>query len=670
MTESAARPRFYEGQYLDADDLTAAVDYGRTQLARAMLATHRWGIALGLDLGEVAGPNNTTDVFIQPGYAIDGFGRPLLVGEPVKLTGSMFAAFDAAYVQGDPPPPPVLVDVWLAYDEALSDPPRAGFQTCDDSQSFARVQESYRIEVGPRAALNTQRDPVTIAGITTDAAQALTAFDAAAPAVVDADVPQQALPVNATARWLVPLGVVAWQPGAPGSFAKRDAAALTRHTRSRTYVGTIARSIEAEDGHVTVHDRSRPYSADQSGELLWVEGQLRTDDDIHVYSGSVGLIASHGEDPVLPIELARTDDPGAGQTELNLVIGDKSAGDNRLVVGPRTAPATYTEVLVVTDDGKVGVDVSDPKAPLHVSADGIEIGDSATPTDNFYVQSNTDGGRGLRIYNKDPGTGTHVATFTGDGQVGIGTTTPTAPLHVDPALGIRQGSLYLSGDHRWSSLTFNAHHDAANGTWVFPDTGTPAVTAEMDAFDGHPRFEVYATAAGNNQSWISRLKVAGHTGDVLIGQSGGNLGVGIAAPAARVHVAGDVAVTGDVHLASLLAVGAQQSVRTVWGVVDSGGGIRGGTGFAVLRVDTGRYRITYTTPFNGVPTLVASRVFGDPSADAAGNVDPTQTAVVDQTTATQAVVATADGPSAAGNGSFVPAQLTDGAFTFIAIGPR
>ncbi|MBB2890225.1 hypothetical protein [Flexivirga oryzae] len=661
MTDQVARPRFYEGQYLSADDLTAAVDYGRTQLARAMLATHRWGIALGLDLTETAGPNNTVTVSIEPGWALDGFGRPLLVSEPVQLTGSMFAAFDAGFVPANPPPPPIVVDVWLAYDEALADPPLPGFQTCDTSDSFGRVQESFRIEVGPRTTLASQRDPVAIAGVSTDAAQALRAFDSAAPPVIDADIPQQSLPVATTARWLVPLGVVAWQPGAPGSFTKRDAAALTRHARSRTYVGTIARSIEAESGHVTVHDRSKDYSADHTDELLWVEGQLRTDDDIHVYRGSVGLISDHAEDPVLPIEFARTDDPGTGHTDLNLVIGDKSAGANRLVVGPRTAPNTYTENLVVTDDGKVGVDVGSPKAPLHVTADGIQLGDSTTPTDNFYLQSNNDGGRGLRIYNKDIGAGAHVATFTPAGQVGIGTTAPTAPLHVDPVLGIRQGNLYLSGDKRWSSLTFNAHHDAANGTWVFPDSGAPAVTAEMDAADGgHPRFEVFATAPGNNTSWISRLKVAGHSGDVLMGLAGGNLGVGTGSPAARLDVSGDVAVSGNVRLGTLLAAGAEQAVRVLWGVVESGGGIRAGTGYAVTRSAAGRYRITYTNAFTGTPLLLVSRVYGDSTVDAGGGVNAAQTAVVDQTLADHGVVATANE-----NG-----VITDGGFTFVAIGPR
>ena len=157
MTDVEQRPRFYEGQYLEAADLTAAVDYSRTQLSRALLAAHRWGIALGLDLTEVDGPNSVTDVYLEPGYAWDGFGRPILVPEPAKLPVALFSPFDAGYVAGNPPGPPVLVDVWLAYDETMTQGPRPGFETCDATDAFARVQESFRLEAGPRVALATRR---------------------------------------------------------------------------------------------------------------------------------------------------------------------------------------------------------------------------------------------------------------------------------------------------------------------------------------------------------------------------------------------------------------------------------------------------------------------------------------------------------------------------------
>lgn len=662
MTETELRPRFYEGQYLGATDLTAAVDYSRSQLSRVLLGAHRWGIALGLDLVEVAGPNGATDVFVEPGYAWDGFGRPILVSQPTKLAAAQFAAFDAGFVSGGTPPPPVVVQVWLAYDETMTQGPQPGFETCDATQAYARVLESFRIDVGPKATLSSRRDPVEIAGRSVDAAQALVTFDASAPQLDDADVPQQVLPADVTQQWLVPLGVVAWQPGDPGSFTPRDAAALQRSARSRQYCGAVAGSIEANGGHVTVHDRAAAYSTDVTDELLWVEGSVRSDGDVHLYGSALGFVATHAETPVKPFQLRRADDAGAGTVTLRMVIGDQNAGANRLAVGPQTAPGSYTDQLVVTDDGRVGVGTSDPHAPLHLPADGVQFGTSATPTDDFYVQANTDGGpHGLRTYNGDARAGgTHVATLTADGRLGIGTTAPSAPAHVVPPTGIRQGSLYLGGDGRWSSLSFNAHHRADNSGWEWDDTSKPIVTLEMDASDGTPRFEVFASPPGNNQTWLSRLRVFGHSGDVVLGANGGGLGVGVLTPAAAVDVNGDVQATGALRTGGLPAVAADQSLRMVAGVVDSAGGVRSGTGFSISSNGTGRWKITFGTPFVGTPTLVAGRVYGDPAIDAGSSVDAGQTAVVDQVTASGAIVATADSAG----------TLAAGAFTFIAIGGR
>src|SRR6266446_3093167 len=89
------RPNFYEGQYLGARDLTAAQEYQRQQDQRHRLAEHTWGIAAGLELEErdQAGGAGTVDVFLKPGYAVDGFGRPLVVLAPAKLPEFLFASF-------------------------------------------------------------------------------------------------------------------------------------------------------------------------------------------------------------------------------------------------------------------------------------------------------------------------------------------------------------------------------------------------------------------------------------------------------------------------------------------------------------------------------------------------------------------------------------------------
>ena len=131
------------------------------------------------------------------------------------------------------------------------------------------------------------------------------------------------------------------------------------------------------------------------------------------------------------------------------------------------------------------------------------------------MQVNADGPQGLRVYNGDMGAGTHVASFTQTGRLGIGTNDPTKLLHVRGDLGLRQNRLYMSGGaNNWSSITFNAHHSADGGSWVFPDPAVPAVTIEMDAAGGPSRFEVYSTMLGDNTAWRSRLRVDGHNGNV------------------------------------------------------------------------------------------------------------------------------------------------------------
>jgi hypothetical protein len=119
----------------------------------------------------------------------------------------------------------------------------------------------------------------------------------------------------------------------------------------------------------------------------------------------------------------------------------------------------------------------------------------------------------------------HLTVDTTTGRVGVGTTEPTHPVHVAATRGIRQGELYVSGrmpgpsaTSGWNSISYNAHHNDTNSGWVFPDPARPAVTVEMDDFNGTPRFEVFSTTPGATQAWRSLLRVNGSTGAVQAGE--------------------------------------------------------------------------------------------------------------------------------------------------------
>ena len=120
------RPKFYEEQYLGAADLTAAVDYGRIQSARHALGAHTWGIAAGLQLKEKEAPTGggQVEMFIQPGYAWDGFGRPIVVLASYKIPAELFKSIP--FAAGSPAGQ--LIKVWLCYNESATQRARPDFK--------------------------------------------------------------------------------------------------------------------------------------------------------------------------------------------------------------------------------------------------------------------------------------------------------------------------------------------------------------------------------------------------------------------------------------------------------------------------------------------------------------------------------------------------------------
>src|SRR6187399_461911 len=100
----ASRPRFFEGQYLSAEDLAAIVAYLRGADARHALAGHTHGIVVGLDLVErnAAGAANRREVVLQPGFAWDGFGRTIVVAQPTRLPETLLASIPYAPAVDEP----------------------------------------------------------------------------------------------------------------------------------------------------------------------------------------------------------------------------------------------------------------------------------------------------------------------------------------------------------------------------------------------------------------------------------------------------------------------------------------------------------------------------------------------------------------------------------------
>ena len=121
---TAARVRYEERQRLLAADLSAEQTYRLALAGRHMLAPHQWGIVSGLRVVQ-----SNAESFLEPGLAIDGDGREIVVPEAVRLM----------------PPDAPCVSVVLFYCEFPEqlEPPR-----CPDAPA-PRIGHRYRLMLDP-----------------------------------------------------------------------------------------------------------------------------------------------------------------------------------------------------------------------------------------------------------------------------------------------------------------------------------------------------------------------------------------------------------------------------------------------------------------------------------------------------------------------------------------
>jgi hypothetical protein len=540
------RPLYYEGEYLGADDLTALVRYGREAQARNLLGAHIWGIAIGLDLAERALTGDNVEVVLTPGIAWDGYARPLVALVPQRVTLDLFASFE-----DDTPPEGTPVEVWLSYRELPGSPPGVGF-SCPDDDLHGRVVETFRIEL--RRAAVADYHSVSIASRAIEARNALKAFDPSRSLLYDESCPQQAFPDSDKLRWPVFAGIVRWKKdaGLPGTLIKRTDDDCNMSRQKRRYLGAVAEAIVAADGVLRLRDRSKdpndpvvnykaPIVAAPAGtsvinDLVWCEGHLRVVGDARLQDGALDYRVAKGSDQGVPVLLRRTF--ANAKTTLDAHVGP-----------PAAAPSP------------------------------------ATGETRFAVSTTDAGGN-----NKE------LLTVITDGRVGINAATPSNTLQVEGPTGIRHGFGYLTGDRgaAWTALTFNAFNSAAG--WTNPDLTHKAAAVQLDDNGGAPQLTFQTSAAVNPPAWNVHLTVKGDTGNVglstnaptarlhvqgdipqagtarftpapakggfeshihwdptgdwyirsaagtgkvVIQDTGGNVGIGTAAPTTKLHVQGD-----------------------------------------------------------------------------------------------------------------------------------
>jgi hypothetical protein len=591
----AERPRFYQGQYIGPEDLSAVVDYARWSRARHDLGAHAWGIAVGLELRAIPSLAGGVEVYVEPGYAVDGFGRPLIVSTAMPVPVDALGRLNLQLLAGETS---AAVPVWLRYVESTTSQPPYGFAGCEGDDAFARVAESCEVLVGARA-LRDRRDPVDIGGTSTDPVEALRTIETTAPLLCDASVPFQAFPSGDMAWWLIPLGYVRWQPGAPGSLLETTEADRREARRFRRYLGVVTEGVYAAGGLIRLRPRaSLPASGAVSTEeacndewpraqnaidltydatsgrvtpteLVWIEGNLRLAGDARLFGGEVELRDEHGETRGVPMRVRRLETNSfrdAGGTavsghDLEIRIGTTGEdGRNRLVIGANPAdPADVGGRVVVQNDGRVGIGTLKPPTPLlspltiRAVGGGEELLSFEAPTGarRWHVSQKPAGANGLGF--AETGVKDGRLFLAAGGKVGMSTTTPEAKLEV-AELSATAGALWLRVGDGGDQGRF----------WVeYSVDLAPLLVLSDDDDPPRIRFQQLGTStderAPQHASWIGHAR--SNSPDLAV--MNGRLGVGTTEPQAMLHVTGGSDVALATAASGFLMLGTASGLNVV-----------------------------------------------------------------------------------------------------------
>lgn len=178
MPKAPRRPTYFEGQLLTAEDLEAEQSYFLGARRSDVRELHGWGVVSGLSVQPSAGGG----VVVDPGLAIDGLGREIVVPDPLEMPDPRQPIDDRGQPCGDRLDSDVIT-ICLAYAERAEDGDPARF-----------VRETYTLEVRPGRAEPPPPTPAAEAALTGSAEEVAVALCEAA-AGAEGDPAEPCVPI-------------------------------------------------------------------------------------------------------------------------------------------------------------------------------------------------------------------------------------------------------------------------------------------------------------------------------------------------------------------------------------------------------------------------------------------------------------------------------------------
>lgn len=241
---------------------------------------------------------------------------------------------------------------------------------------------------------------------------------------------------------------------------------------------------------------------------------------IAVASGNIFTTSGYG------VSLESDTDDGVGYLNIHTASQGASLAEFQIRGGhgPSEIASTRSIMSIKTNTGRIGIGTSSPNQALHINypASGTEGNPGL-----FIQDPTTNGNYGGSLYYDDRGgldvfkmsvmdnaveTG-FIAMNRTSGDVGIGTASPTAQLHI----GNQEAAAGTSGSVTRLAIQPYGH---TGGPWTVTARDVPG-DAFLDFYYG--------------------------SGQVMTFENDGDIGIGISAPTQRLHVNGNVQVAGDIY---------------------------------------------------------------------------------------------------------------------------
>ena len=308
-TGSPTEVNFYPGQYLTARLFQAEQAYHITMRERHNLSGHDWGVADGLQLS--AG-------YVEAGYAVDGYGRELIL--PARTQLPLSTAFDEYGSDS--------LDVSLVYG-----------RTVDSTGDYVVAQPVIALTRALGAGVHRRQPQV---------AQDDENFDASRTAPLDNMHP-----------WPVYLGTLTRDPASPASPPVVSGTPV--------YIGARAAQVlhPAGGAHLDLGEEIAVYAtSSDDAALLWqpadggaqlkVKAALTVGGDLTVDGGR--MILSQSSDHNNPgWHLDHVVDPATANEQLRLVLGTSASGVSTEFVVGCFRDGNFTPCLTVEAGGTVTV---------------------------------------------------------------------------------------------------------------------------------------------------------------------------------------------------------------------------------------------------------------------------------------------------------------------------